>query len=113
MYTDSATDENYPRQVFLLTDGEVQDTQEVLEFVKTKVGINSRIFTFGIGAEASKALVRGIAKYGRGKVSPLYFWNSLLSHTYRKNSSFLAREWKEKLLDSLNMLFNQCSRMFL
>lgn len=73
---------NFPRQLFCLTDGEVDNTEEVLELVKKSVNQSpdSRVFTFGeipipflcskfegIGAEASKYLVRGIAKYGRGK----------------------------------------------
>jgi hypothetical protein len=35
--------------------------------------VDTRIFTFGIGAEASKSLVNGMAHYGRGRV-----WLSLL-----------------------------------
>jgi len=63
---DPDTYQQYPKQVFCLTDGEVENTQEVLKFVKNNID-EARIFTFGIGAEASKTLVRGIAKYGRGK----------------------------------------------
>eukprot|EP01124_Arcella_intermedia_P027044 TRINITY_DN5211_c0_g1_i2.p1 TRINITY_DN5211_c0_g1~~TRINITY_DN5211_c0_g1_i2.p1 ORF type:complete len:873 (+),score=253.22 TRINITY_DN5211_c0_g1_i2:41-2659(+) len=55
----------YPKQIFCLTDGEVTNTAEVLKFVKNNIG-DARIFTFGIGADASKALVGGIAKFGRG-----------------------------------------------
>jgi len=60
-------DPGYPRQIFLLTDGEDDKQDDILNLVKTSIGHLTRIFTFGIGAEASKALVRGIAKYGRGK----------------------------------------------
>uniref|UniRef100_A0A6B2KX07 VWFA domain-containing protein n=1 Tax=Arcella intermedia TaxID=1963864 RepID=A0A6B2KX07_9EUKA len=63
---DPGSYQQYPKQVFCLTDGEVDNTQEVLKFVKNNID-EARIFTFGIGSEASKTLVRGIAKYGRGK----------------------------------------------
>jgi len=45
----------------------VNNTEDVLQYIKKTVNHNTRIFTFGIGAEASKILVRGISKYGRGK----------------------------------------------
>jgi len=60
-------DPHFPRQIFCLTDGDVDNTVEVLNFVKKNVKETCRIFSFGIGAEASKKLVRGIAKYGKGK----------------------------------------------
>jgi hypothetical protein len=59
-------DPEFPRQVFCLTDGEVKNTEEVLAFVKNNAR-GCRVFTFGIGADASKSLVLGIAKYGHGK----------------------------------------------
>lgn len=61
------TTPRFPRQVFILTDGEVDDTEDVIKMTKTEVG-STRIFTLGIGAEASKRLVTGLAKVGRGQV---------------------------------------------
>jgi hypothetical protein len=50
-----------PRQIFLLTDGEVSNTEECIDSVK-KNSNTTRVFTFGIGNDASKALVTGIAQ---------------------------------------------------
>jgi Ca-activated chloride channel family protein len=55
----------YPRQVIVLTDGEVSNTDAVLELATRHVSA-ARIFTFGIGAGASHHLVRGLARAGGG-----------------------------------------------
>ena len=38
----------------MLTDGEVSNTAEVLTYMKNFVGEATRVFTFGIGTDASK-----------------------------------------------------------
>jgi Ca-activated chloride channel family protein len=61
------------RQVVVLTDGEVTNTDAVLELVKANSATN-RVFAFGIGAGASAHLVRGLARAGGGTaefVAPL------------------------------------------
>lgn len=55
--------EGYPRQLFVLTDGEVSNTQECIDFVR-KHADTTRVFTFGIGNDASQDLVKGMAKAG-------------------------------------------------
>ncbi|ELR24559.1 von Willebrand factor type A domain containing protein [Acanthamoeba castellanii str. Neff] len=57
--------EGYPRQLFILTDGEVNNTQECIQFVR-KHADTTRVFTFGVGNEASQDLVKGLAKSGEG-----------------------------------------------
>ncbi len=54
-----------PRQVVVLTDGQVTNTDAVLALAKQHAA-TIRIFTFGIGAGASQHLVRGLARAGGG-----------------------------------------------
>ncbi|CAG2243183.1 unnamed protein product [Mytilus edulis] len=56
----------YPRQIFLLTDGRVRNTDEVIKLAKKNNG-NTRVFTFGIGDGASTSLIKNIAKASYGK----------------------------------------------
>ena len=53
------------RQIVLVTDGEVTNTDAILAVVRKHEGV-ARIFTFGIGAGPSHHLVRGLARAGGG-----------------------------------------------
>eukprot|EP00162_Nutomonas_longa_P016051 comp22477_c0_seq3/m.55601 comp22477_c0_seq3/g.55601 ORF comp22477_c0_seq3/g.55601 comp22477_c0_seq3/m.55601 type:complete len:879 (+) comp22477_c0_seq3:28-2664(+) len=55
----------YLRQVFVLTDGEVDNNDAVFAAVRDAAS-TMRVFSFGIGDGASRALVNGIARAGRG-----------------------------------------------
>jgi len=54
-----------PRQLFILTDGQVTNTEAVIQLIR-RHSETTRVFTFGVGAGASRHLVRGLARAGGG-----------------------------------------------
>ena len=57
---------DYPRFVFLLTDGDISNTREVLHLVKSNNN-KAQVFSVGIGSGCSAELITKTAYYGRGK----------------------------------------------
>ncbi|XP_073467205.1 von Willebrand factor A domain-containing protein 5A-like [Aquarana catesbeiana] len=55
----------HPQQLFVFTDGEVENTQQVINEVQ-KNSKKHRCFTFGIGEGASTSLIKGMARAGSG-----------------------------------------------
>ncbi|XP_035700370.1 von Willebrand factor A domain-containing protein DDB_G0292740 [Folsomia candida] len=55
----------YLRQIFVITDGAISNTDQVISLVKQNAH-NSRLFALGIGPSASHYLVQGIATAGGG-----------------------------------------------
>ncbi|GAU89685.1 hypothetical protein RvY_02204 [Ramazzottius varieornatus] len=57
---------NFARQIFLLTDGQVSNTDDVIALVNANAD-NTRVFAFGLGDSPSHSLIDGVALAGRGK----------------------------------------------
>ncbi|EFA82589.1 type A von Willebrand factor domain-containing protein [Heterostelium album PN500] len=58
-------DPAYPRQVFVLTDGEIYDRKQLISYV-AKESSSTRIFTVGIGGQVDRELVIGLSNSCKG-----------------------------------------------
>ncbi|CAG0895342.1 unnamed protein product [Darwinula stevensoni] len=59
--------EGYARQIIVLTDGEVSNTEEIFSLVRDNCKVSkTRVFVLGIGNDVSHHLVNGIARAGNG-----------------------------------------------
>ena len=54
------------RQIFLLTDGEISNVDQVLDLCRS-MAASSRIFSFGLGQSPSRSLVKGLARATNGR----------------------------------------------
>ena len=81
--------EGYPRQIFLLTDGQVSDTERVLQMVGNNCKY-SRVHSIGVGDGCSEELVAGCARKGKG------------SHVFIKDTEDPSEKIIQLLADSLS-----------
>lgn len=66
-----APDPERPRQLLILTDGEVSNEAEVIDLC-AHYATTTRVFAFGIGAGVSEHLVRGVARASHGAAEFIY-----------------------------------------
>ena len=83
--------EGYPRSIFLLTDGAVSNTSQVLKLIQAN-SHKTKVFTIGIGNGCSQELITQGAACGRGK------------HEFVANNS----EIYEKVISLLNASLSPC-----
>ncbi|KAJ5070028.1 von willebrand factor a domain-containing protein 5a [Anaeramoeba ignava] len=73
----------FSRQIFLLTDGAVSNTEEIISLVKSE-SKTTRIFTFGIGHGASKELIENIAKITNANFEMILDHSSIQSQVMKQ-----------------------------
>jgi len=66
-----APDPERPRQLLVLTDGEVSNEADVIDLC-ARYATTTRVFAFGIGAGVSEHLVRGVARASHGAAEFIY-----------------------------------------
>ncbi|XP_038076087.1 von Willebrand factor A domain-containing protein 5B1-like [Patiria miniata] len=90
----------WPRQLFVLTDGGVNNTGDILDLVRSH-SRHTRVHTFGVGENVSKRLVKGMARAGRGRAEFIAIKDrmqskvlSTLKHALQPCISDIRLDWK-------------------
>ena len=58
--------EEYPKLIFLLTDGDVSNSDQCVNLIKNNLGF-ARVYTVGIGNGVSASFIKRMAENGKGK----------------------------------------------
>ena len=84
--------EEFKNRIFLLTDGQVGNKADIVNLVRSycnqKDNDNFRVFTFGVGNDCDKSLVKEIAEAGHG------------SHNFAADTNLSVL--KAKVIDALS-----------
>lgn len=84
--------------IYLLTDGAVDNTEDIIHLVKKNCNEKIKVHTFGVGSGADESLIKGCAREGKGNYSFIYN----------------ANEIEKKVIESLSktkldwLLINEC-----
>lgn len=82
------------KNVFVITDGDVNNQTQIFNYIQANTD-KMRVFTVGIGAGASSALVKGMARAGKG-------YSAFITETKDADKEFLgARSMAETISRSL------------
>lgn len=110
---------NYQRNIFLLTDGAVSNTTQVLNVIEANCVFNqSRVYTIGIGNGCSELLVKRSAKLGNGR-SVIIGDNenvegkiiNLLNESFTPSLTNFNIEFDQKYICALSPMPNQYSHI--
>lgn len=83
--------EGFPRFIFLLTDGEISNTGQVVDLIRHH-NIHSEVFTLGVGHEVCQNLIKGAAAAGRGKFEFAHDHEHIKRHVVKLLRAAVARE---------------------
>jgi hypothetical protein len=97
------------RQIFLLTDGAVENSREVVALVKRNSD-TTRVFTFGLGRHVSRTLVNDIAKVGNGRAWLIPGVTDVQTITYQQLMSALRPAFTGVSFEGLPEDISICTR---
>ncbi|CAF2135272.1 unnamed protein product [Rotaria magnacalcarata] len=83
---DNPPKRGHSRQIFLLTDGEIANVDEVLNLCSS-MSESTRIFSFGLGLSPSRSLVKGLARATNGRsvfIPPYTYVDSYVGEQLQK-----------------------------
>ena len=60
--------DNRLRLVCFMTDGYIGNEKEILDAIRTRLGDDTRLFSFGVGSSVNRYLLERMAEVGRGEV---------------------------------------------
>lgn len=90
-----------PRQVVVLTDGAVTNTDAVIALA-ARHRSTARVFTFGIGSTASQHLVRGLARAGGGAAEFIHPGERIEARVMRQFARLLSPAMTDARLEWLD-----------
>src|SRR3990167_8294437 len=109
----------YQRSLFLLTDGSVSNSEDVIKKTRERCILNQcRVFTVGIGNGVSEQFIKGVAKAGNGASDIIHNLNiiedkmiSLLKTSYSPSLSNFRLEYDQTAIEAIAPFYNKDSHV--